>query len=426
MKRVMKRAMTEFTFLFVLKAFNYPPMPFHPIKDDAFPFIVLAGEAKALPWDHGSLLTARLTARYLRLTVRGLHVASGWVSSGARLAGTWNRVTCAPTPDALCRDAASGDLWLPAVAADVPDDFSRLPRTPLLAEVERAGACQGPDNGRALTVGDHRYEVSLCDVTDMALDIVYRDGVLYWRRDPVSLAELMALAVVGIFLVAALSQNVTEMFRRAQRVLARVDAKADATAEVNADVRARVRDGVKEAEEAAESAEESLGLQDATVLALWLYVLVTARFLRPETMVGESDHALLFQLLLYVPLAVVTQMVLPQRKDGIPGRHISLLAAALLLLGAVVHGTFENPYTPILTLVLGWRALVKVFLCPRRAADAVWTVLDVLVFFSALANGAAIAATSRTEAAGRAVLYVLISIFAGMATAAYFAVARRL
>lgn len=65
-----------------------------------------------------------------------------------------------------------------------------------------------------------------------------------------------------------------------------------------------------------------------------------------------------------MPLAVVTQMVLPQREDGIPGRHISLLAA--------------------------------------------------------------IAATSRTEAAGRAVLYVLISIFAGMATAAYFAVARRL
>ena len=57
-------------------------------------------------------------------------------------------------------------------------------------------------------------------------------------------------------------------------------------------------------------------------------------------------------------------MVLLQREDGIPGRHISLLAA--------------------------------------------------------------IAATSRTEAAGRAVLYVLISIFAGMATAAYFAVARRL
>lgn len=382
-------------------------MPFHPIKDDAFPFIVLAGEAGARPWDHGSLLTARLTARYLRLTVRGLHVASGWVSGGARLAGRWHRVTCAPTPDALCRDAASGDLWLPDVAADVPDDFSRLPRTPLLAEVERAGACQGPDNGRALTVGDHRYEVSLCDVTDMALDIVYRDGVLYWRRDPVTLGELVALAVVGIFLVAALSQNVTDMFRRAQRILARADAGE-----------------AKEAEE--QSAEESLGLQDAAVLALWLYVLVTTRFMRPEAMVGESDHAILLHLLLYVPLAVATQMVLPQRKDGIPGRHISLLAAALLLLGAVVHGTFENPYTPILALVLGWRALVKVFLCPRRVADAVWTVLDVLVFFSALANGAAIAATSRTEAAGRAVLYVLISIFAGMATAAYFSVVRRL
>lgn len=395
---------------------------FDAIKDNGFPHVILSGEETVLPWKHGEAFSARQSSLYQRFSVRGWQRVATWTTFDQKFAFDdrgWNRETCAYVQDALCRDS-HGQLWFPDGKVDIPDRFGRLPMTPIITLVNETESCRNTGNGRELSIGDDRYEVSLCDLLGLNLDVVQVGNSLYWRQDHTPLLEFFILAVFSIFIVACLSQRISDMFELARKMF-ETNKKRELSNNIfddNNEINQKNHDS-SHLTKTYTQLSEMLGFEDVAAFIAWTYILITFSILEPEALITTQDRILFKHLIVYIPLAQICHIAL-KKNAAIPGRHISLLSASLILISIKVHNSFDNPYTIFLAIIFGWRASIKIFLCPCQATQIVWTLIDVLAFFSIISNGVAPQHSTRLEAVMTCTSISIVSSLLGLLTAQLF------
>ena len=323
---------------------------------------MLVDEPAVLPWSQGSLLSTRLASTFLRITSRGLIASSNTLDRAALLNHHWTHEPCALVASALCQGTDSEASWLSSGTVDVPDDWGQLPDTRFMRMVNLSTTCRHGDTGRVVSVSDRSYEVSLCDLQDLALDIVYdsTSGELFWRRAEASVYELLAIVLVTIYLISSVAQNIVHMFRADTAVV--LDPKQK---------------------------QRLLFTENSMIAVITTYVLLKLIALDFHVLVVVQDRVLILHLLLYAIATGAYNYLCHEelKRSGIPGVNISVITACLVSFGACVYFTFENTFMYMLTILFGWRTFVKLLTCNGAHVLALaFAVFDALVFCSILEN----------------------------------------
>ena len=297
---------------------------------------MLADEAAVLPWEYGRMFALRLSARFVRVSSRGVQFSTvAALRNVSGLAWMGGGVPCLPVPDALCSE---GDAlaYFPAKDVDIPYDFATLRPSSFTRHFPN-GTCTRQDSRRAIRVDDRRYEVSLCDLVDANLDIVLDavHDVVFWRQDSTSTWEFVFVSAMSVYITSCVSANVVNISKGVQWRTTRVDF--------------------------------------AVLVANMVYLLLSWI---PRCSVGgvnacgglsflltDADLALAAALSAYVVFesaALLVERLAPTGRRPVGG--VSVYTALLLLLTLRMHNTFDNPYLPILAVMFGTRTLHKVAL----------------------------------------------------------------
>lgn len=315
-------------------------MPFLSIRDDSHPFLVFDPNTVSVPWNRGHMHEIALSSTFMRITARGLHYAAfanhyQWSARESNFHAT----LCERTPDALCLERAnhSSMLYFPTISVDLPDDmyaqFSGPGQTPYVQEMMALNAsCTNPTSGRIIRPHDDRYELSLCDLIDNQLDIVFdtHNNRLLWRRDNTSMLLYIFVSILGIYLVSCLAENIRCIM----------------------------------------SGDHSSSLKTKHHPVYNVMLLLTLVFLVYDQSTQQTTDYMLFQyerdlhtlltVFIYVSGAgYAWDNVFHSGKEQEAVKAISMLTGSLILLTARVHYTFDNPYTWILSLIFAVRSAHK-------------------------------------------------------------------
>lgn len=333
-------------------------MPLYPIRDDTFPYIAIASEAPQLPWSFGNLLNAMDSSTMVRLSPRGLQLSSSKIVRKLN-SKPWTYETCWPSPYVLCESLQM--RWLPISNVDVPDDWGQLPHNNFMRMVNSSKACRTGLSERSINVYDTHYDVSLCDVLDMNLDLTVSPlqtaNALIWRSDKTNIYEYVAIAIVSIYLVSCVSQNILDMFSKVQ----------------------------------SNPADNTIRFADNVFLAsVLIYWVVNASNGFVSNLLIYCDRALALHLVLHVALALAIHPWPGIQHSSIPGIHISAALSSVALLSMRVHFTFDNPYITLIVVLFAWRFFVKLFALFLKECNWVDTIavfFDAFVLSSLLGNG---------------------------------------
>ncbi len=348
---------------------DWAAIPFTSIKQDSFPFLVLSGEYSVLPWNYGRLFLQRLSANYVRVTPRGVQFSTmTTMNEQAVSAAVWNTHACAPTAHALCR-VDRGLVLFPDTVVDVPYDFSQIPSNAFLTEFP-TGACTSPSSARIVNLSDTQYEVSLCDLMDANLDVVFdtRSDMVYWRMDRTSALEYVGVSIASVYFISCISVNVVRLARGDTLALTAVD--------------------------------------NSMLVGLILYVLVGLIWDKGglQPLITAHDVGLAWMLLAYVCLELVV-ISSPRITAALHLKHtdtkiisgVSLYTTAVMLLAMRVHYTFDNPYTSVLAVMFGTRSFVKLFAMRKLGLSTLAVACDMAVFCGVLWVGTGLSASSEFE-----------------------------
>ena len=356
-----------------------PPMTYIFIREDTSPQLVLAGRKAPLPWHAGSVHAMQQAARFVRLNARGVLFAGGLRGQdGLRKldGGAWHTLPCYASEEALC--AGENIVLFPTQRADVPyadaqydaNQFFRDGGRPCAGTAWAGGHLTGA--GRIVNGSDTRYEVTVCDLFDGGLDVVYEPdaGVVRWRYDTRGAAGYVFLALAGIFFASVLCGNITAVL---------------------------------------ENQKLSATFAHVAVAVTLLVLLFTDGF-TPDTLVTENDLFAWRLLWIFAALECVIQLAKDRLRftRAAASIGISLFTATLMLLATAAHASFDNPYLPPLLTLLGVRTWWKQLRGIARATSllgAALLLLDGLAY--ALVVGAA------TPALGLAVLPCVYISFLG-------------
>lgn len=387
-------------------------MPFETLKDNSYPYLVFGDREKHLPWMHGKLERMRLGSTYLRFSHRGF-IESRTAIHSLPSTSDWVYSSCLPFATALCQETDfARQLWFPSTVVDVPDNWQQLPHTAMTRLVNETNACSNEITKRTINIDDNRYEISLCDLIDSNLDIIYAhaNGVpsVIWRQDPTSFYEYLVLALVAIYLVTSVSQNIADMFTSAHDIISQDE---DTLKNDNTDK--KQEENKTKQFKMLDTTSPIYIVQNCLALSILLYSFFSCVILRRDVLISLPDNALFVHLLVYSFVTIICHMngwpsnfliraddsgapVL--KKAGFPGHNISLLTVSLLLLSVKIHHSFDNPYILFLCILFGWRTFVKLFMCEHKYPDQVLCAfLDLLLLFSILANGVSQTAQNEVE-----------------------------
>jgi len=334
-------------------------MPYAAIDHSAMPNIVLTGQRQQLPWHHGPHFTSRLAAGYTRVSDFGVLFGRTRSSRLRPDMGLWHSEACSVSRDGLCEQMAgsrSQMLFLPQGAVEIPEDFSRLLSNSFTQAFPNGSSCEQKHSGRASTQHDDRYEVSLCDLVDGKLDLVYDNaaGRIYWRQDDTGLTTKIFVSLLAVYIVSCVAENIKNVVKNIP-----------------------IGDG-----------RHQHTVLVVTVLflgyELWWHDLASC-------IVTQSELDLFTVLYLYSILECFLQ------HDAVCAStlrsKISPLTICLLLLLMRVYYTFDTPYTLPLTILFGTRNWYKVLcICldggsARRGVDKLLLCLDLVVYAALLSAG---------------------------------------
>lgn len=365
-------------------------MPFISIRDDSHPFLVFEPNTAPVSWNTGSLQEIKVSSQFIRITARGLHYPSyhsqyKWLYNDSKPDHPWITADCTPVPGALCGEnmhsiTHQSMLYFPTTVVDLPDDISLLGQPPYDDQPEYMKhvlgdnkSCSSSSCGRQITSTDTRYEVSLCDLLDNNMDIVFdaSQNTLMWRFDDTKLYVYIIISILGIYLVSCLAENIRSI--------------------ISQDYTGQRR---------SQTSWPYHGILFLTWLCL-LYDVV--RRTSTEFMLFEYEQTLHYILFTFVSVEAgwyATGMYVQNSKQGVKEgdnkdpnqevkggdnkdpnqpptqnctqndqvfnsavRCVSLITASLMLLTARVHYTFDNPYTWLMSLIFAIRSIHKFLNC---------------------------------------------------------------
>jgi hypothetical protein len=274
-------------------------------------------------------------------------------------------------------------LWFPSTQVDIPDNFELIPRNEYLDQFPNGSACTSSSTARSLLMRDTRYEVSLCDLLDSNLDVVYMREYIYWRTDTTGVLTYIVVSFACVYLVSCVSENIVNSMQGERQT-------------VFAEQRATVYGS----------------------LLLICYVLFYEDC--ASLLLTSEDHSLMWHLLFYVGVQTVVQQLYAATVAH--GARISLLSACIALLTLRVHYSFDNPYTLVLSVLFGTRSMFKFMsavVLPHSAPQIALVLLDNFAFCSLLENGLMATNTERLLGTQTQVLVVLMTFLLAVAILAY-------
>jgi len=334
-------------------------MPCAAIDHSVMPHIVLTDQRQQLPWHHGSHFTSRLAAGYTRVNDFSLLFGRAQSSHLRADMSNWHSESCQVSADALCEQTAgnrSQMLFLPRGTVEIPKDFARLIPNSFTVACPNGSSCNHGNSGRRTTQLDDCYKVSLCDLVDGKLDLVYDNAAerIFWRQDTTGLATKIFVRVLGVYIVSCVAENIKNIIDKRSAVPSRN--------------------------------------QHAVLLCVVLFIsLELWQNDLSSCIVTQSELILFYVLYVYAALECVLQLDVVC-KSALRS-FISPLTACLLLLLLRVYYTFDTPYMLPLTILFGTRNWFKV-LCVRVEGTLAqgWTekmllFLDLAVYATLLTAG---------------------------------------
>tara|TARA_B100001758_G_scaffold247962_1_gene269300 strand:+ start:30665 stop:31945 length:1281 start_codon:yes stop_codon:yes gene_type:complete len=348
-------------------------MPFISIKDNSHPYVVFDGNKGVVPWNSGELQEIGLCSQFMRITARGLHYPSyssnhRWLWEEEAEAKGWNLKTCTPFPGALCQQTEASNismLYLPTGVVDLPDDLSvweasKAKQPDYVQDILNGKAsCTHPTSGRKIKAGDDRYELSLCDILDNNLDLVYdgRNQRIMYRYDETSVAEYILISVLGIYLVSCIAENIRTIISSEQRTYSWHQQIVYTWMIIATFVLVAVDYGYKTTynfllfqyeRDLYEILFAYVVVEFATFVLIPIiqFYMETTHFFQYEIWKGDDDDE-------------STPDPVDHNHEGNAIRCISLLTAFLILMTVRIHYSFDNPYIWLLSAIFGIRSMHK-------------------------------------------------------------------
>ena len=340
-------------------------MPFISINDNSHPHLVFDGNENVVPWNSGELQEIGLCSQFMRITARGLHYPSyssnhRWLWEGADTVGSdWTVTTCTPFPGALCEEKAGNGnsmLFFPSGVVDLPDDLgiwkNAITDQPKYVQelLNNNATCTHSTSGREINSVDTRYELSLCDLLDNNLDIVFdaRNERIMYRFDTTSTAEYIFISILGIYLVSCIAENIRTVMSSEERIQTWQQ-------QIVYCIMILTTFCYVAYDFFAKNTYNFLLFEYERQLYYLLFAFVVFEFV--VFAYGQLGGISLSELMGYKQLQ---DEETPQHKPrGNAIRCISLLTAFLILLTARIHYSFDNPYIWLLSTIFGVRSFHK-------------------------------------------------------------------
>ena len=348
------------------------PTPYTTIQHDGFPYLQLGMNTLPLPWSHGTQLGIMMRSRFMRLTSRGLQ----WNVHDELLLMTpdqWNKVTCKAISTAMCmEDTADRTVYFSTENIQVPDDWSIFvsEANSFLSRFPNGTSCTSDYTARTLDILDTQYEVSLCDLLDSSLDVIYDpyEELLYWKTNHTSLVEYLLVAVTSIYVISMLSQNMVMILQRGKLPMG---------------------------EQKQVYMRSNWQVFVAGVIVLYVFVAVLMSYAGAGNgmhIVTRSDTALLVHAFVFCFLDILIPCMYGTRLKIDFANNISLFTICLMLLLMRVYDTADTPYLFIFVFIFGVRSIYKLFdvICDTEKqilCTHVLHLVDAVMYASLLGNG---------------------------------------
>lgn len=356
------------------------------MQDTAFPYLVFDADAGPLPWTHGSLLALRLGARFLRITPRGLHYSLHAPLAVDAALDAFHSVGCAPSSEALCEETGgSRMLYFSTGSVDLPDDWRTLFPNDFVQRFPNGSSCSSDFTGRVIRTADRQYEVSLCDLLDSNLDIVLDTQArrLYWRVDSTWTLDYVFVAVLAVYLISAVSQNMVRAMTHEPAPVAWLP-------------RRLVENGV--------------------VLVVLGYTYWCVRHSQC-VLLTHADAALCLHLGALSAAYWAMNVAAAVRKHPARAHDVTLFTMCLLLLLMRVYQTLDMPYLVALVFLFGSRfvfKLVSLLLAAWSRVDYGLLLAEAFVFASLLGNAVWVSQRHAEQAAALQTLVLVASWLTGV------------
>lgn len=406
-------------------------------------------------WNFGSIYSLIASSTFVRITPRGLQYSLFQINTIPKIDyiydknSKWNTIACEFSNNALCKNFQDDKVNMVVFPTSddviVPLNTGNDVRNSYLTLFSNNDACTSMNTGRIVSVSDTSYELSLCDLLDSNLDLLFfktenQTLNMFWRKDTTDAVFLTILAFLSIYLVSCIAQNIVSVLTKPV---------------VNID-------------------RFQLGVTLFVVILLWgTFILFEENLF----LITQDDKRMLWHLLLFVTVDWIVQFSTKSsssvnnlidffssnndsRETDSLGKYqrvesgrdfddkkykkntreirdvneskysqharqigecnffcnISILIACLALISLRIHFTLDNPYINILTVLFGIRTWYKLLWVSCHTAPLitrVFQIWDMYIFCSFLGNGISVSHALLFDG----VLYQFIVLFICFLTA---------
>jgi len=313
-----------------------------PLSDNSerFPYLFDEATARYVEWDSSGITQSIAMSSAVRFTGRGLYFLhrSERVIDELVHGPDWICEPCTMAMDAFCSlDNGDGSLF-PQVgsAVKVQDAVPHVAANSLVFEDDGVAQKCVSGSGRSIQYGAAGYDLSLCDLVDVGVYAVYRNGeVCLSHRAP-----MPVLYIISAFLIVLLSIFAT------QNILADLHLQSSTNER-----------GMR------------VWFRQVGVLALWIALLVLTCVARGPPPVTVEDETLNVVNLVYVALYSVHWIfefvVLLEQGGSQSCFPVNAILATVLFALSNFYGSYANNYIEVFLFLLLMRFMQK---CMRPRA----------------------------------------------------------
>lgn len=302
------------------------------ISDKAYPFITDVDSGLPLAWSYGSYAQLTRSSVALRVNERGVNFIHSGKIRDVLSSSQWDVYDCYDSTTSLCvlKDGSRvfpfDKVWIASNRSAIDSEIKSV----------ALKGCQTTRNANRM-INDRLqlYDISLCDVVDSRLDVLYLNmqNKLLMRRNNTYLWIYVLVSIVSVYLVSNIAQNVS-------LILPGHNAK-----KIDEYMHKSVYFWISEI------AIIFTALVTILYPCIWDMALVT------DIEFGYCVFGL-FYLLLHT-CYYFHRVLKGQEKENL--LSFNLITGTLLLLTQGVYNTIANPYSGVLLIMLSLRCFYKLF-----------------------------------------------------------------
>lgn len=333
-------------------------------------------------WNSGFMARLLASGNLLRISERGLYYIEQQAVRNLRAAvlqRSWSSQACLPSFDALCEEQNNAKMqYFNQRKISVPENW---PQTVALAAQSKneylllfndSCPCSRSGFDRFVSIGDTQYELSVCDLLDSKLDVIYDAAHMhvFWRRDQTEYLQYLLLGFVAIYLTSCIANNIVYVLQidnigeriakkiaEQKKLLSRQECleflKANFEGK-DADVMLHLN---FDNNGAPSFVKLKLLRQNMILLPILLY-LTWELSSNVDFLVLENDVTACVLLLVFM---WVEYFAVNLKADVYMSYNVSLICSMLFLISMRIHYTLDNPYLVVLCVIFGIRSCFKFF-----------------------------------------------------------------